>query len=508
MGVIIRQSIKGTLVNYAGVAVGFVTTFFVITHYLTADEVGLTRVLVDAAMLFSNFAQMGTGSSIIRFYPYFKNEDKKDHGFFFWTILVPFVGFWIFLGIFFLLKNQIVGFFAEKSPLFVKYFKYIIPLSLFMLYQYVFESNANVLMRIVVPKFVREVGVRLCLLATYILYGLNVLSLDGLVVAFCITYFLAALVDIIYLFTLQKVSLRPDFKYITPQLRRNFLLYTAFLVVAAIAGNITPLLNSFFVSAKMGLVYTGIFAISNYIATVVEIPNRSLNAITQPNISAAVKDRDWVRTNSLCKSVSLHQMLSSSFLFLLIWFNIDLIFNILPNGAQYMAGKSVVFILGLSRLLSSTLGIAVSPLSYSKYYYMSLIFTVLLTSSAIALNIALIPRMGIDGAAIASLLAYLLYYVIMLVFMRYLLHINIFSRAQLKVLAVVAGMYAANLLCTVTLTKEVFRLFGMSLPVQIAEGALRTAAIVSLGAAATYYWKISGEVNGLIEKIFRRKHRA
>ena len=69
MGIIIRQSIKGTLVNYLGVIIGFVTTFFVITSYLNTEEVGLTRVLVDAAILFSSFAQLGTGSSIIRFFP-------------------------------------------------------------------------------------------------------------------------------------------------------------------------------------------------------------------------------------------------------------------------------------------------------------------------------------------------------------------------------------------------------------------------------------------------------
>ena len=45
MGIIIRQSIKGTIVNYVGVAIGFVTTFFIVTKYLTTEELGLVRVL-------------------------------------------------------------------------------------------------------------------------------------------------------------------------------------------------------------------------------------------------------------------------------------------------------------------------------------------------------------------------------------------------------------------------------------------------------------------------------
>ena len=81
MGVIARQSIKGALANYIGVAIGFFVSFFVLTRYLTQEEIGLTRVMVDAAMLFSSLAQLGTNSSIIRFFPYFK-DGRNNHGIF------------------------------------------------------------------------------------------------------------------------------------------------------------------------------------------------------------------------------------------------------------------------------------------------------------------------------------------------------------------------------------------------------------------------------------------
>ena len=69
MGIIIRQSIKGTIVNYIGVLIGIFTTFFVLTDLLKPEEIGLTRVLIDAGMLFAGLAQLGTSSSIIRFFP-------------------------------------------------------------------------------------------------------------------------------------------------------------------------------------------------------------------------------------------------------------------------------------------------------------------------------------------------------------------------------------------------------------------------------------------------------
>ena len=65
MGIVARQSIKGTLATYFGVAVGIVTTFFVQTKYLTTEEIGLVDVLLQSALLFSGLAQLGTNTKYI-----------------------------------------------------------------------------------------------------------------------------------------------------------------------------------------------------------------------------------------------------------------------------------------------------------------------------------------------------------------------------------------------------------------------------------------------------------
>ena len=124
MGIIARQSIKGTIATYIGVVIGFVTTFFILTSYLTSEEIGLTRVLVDAATLFSSLALLGTSSSTLRFYPHFKDDSRNQQGLYFWTLIIPFVGFLLFLLCFFVFKGLIVKAFEENSPLFVDYVHY------------------------------------------------------------------------------------------------------------------------------------------------------------------------------------------------------------------------------------------------------------------------------------------------------------------------------------------------------------------------------------------------
>ncbi len=506
MGIVIKQSIKGTVVNYIGVVIGFITTFFVVTAYLTQEEVGLTRILIDAAVLFASFAQLGTGASIIRFFPFFKNEEKKHHGFFFWTLIVPLVGFLVFLVVAKLFHGTIIQAFSKKSELFLSYYKFVFPLSLFMLYQSVFEANANVLMRIVVPKFVREVGIRIGLLLGYLLYGYwHILNLDGLVTVVCITYFLAAVIDFLYLLSLGKISFKPELGILSKPLLKDILFYTVFLLLNAITVNVMPLLNTFFVSASMGLAFTGTYAIANYIATVVEVPNRSLNAIVQPEISEAIKNNDYLRAETLCKSVSLHLMLSSTLILFFIWINIDVLFSLLPNGEKYDAGKSVVLILGIAKIINSTLFVSSSALNYSKHYFWSLIFTILLTLSAILLNVLLIPRIGMDGAALSHLISYFAFYLCLLLILRLKLGISIFSRSQLKVIILTAGLVLLNLAWVQILSPLFLKLPFSSTANALSDAIVRSVFLMMAATGVCYFWNISDDINRIIRKVLHIK---
>lgn len=504
MGIIARQSIKGTIATYFGVAIGFVTTFFILTKYLTPEEVGLTRVLVDAATLFSSLALMGTQSSTLRFYPHFKDDSSNQQGLYFWTLIIPFVGFLLFLVCFFVFKGWIIDTFEDKSPLFVNYVYFTLPMAFFILYMCVFETNATILERVAVPRVIREVFIRAGLLVGYLLYGLwHVIDLDGLVIVFCATYGLGALLNLFYLLFSQKISFKPNFSNITPTLRRDFLLYTLFLITAALVGSVMPTLSSFFISAKMGLMFTGIYAIANYIATMVEIPVRSLNAIVQPRVAVALRATppDLSTATRLLQQVSLNMLLASTTILILIWINIDLFFEILPKGDQYVAGKWVVLILAISKTLSSSFSIGASALSYTRWYYTSLFFTLILMVLSIILNNYLIPICGIEGGAWATLASNSIYFILLLLYIKWRVGTHPFSKRQLLVLAVGLLMLVLNYLISFVAGKLVPE---PSLIFSIAEAVIRTAVVAIAGLLMVYYWKVSPDVIELIKKVMRK----
>lgn len=511
MGIVARQSIKGTIATYIGVVVGIVTTFFIQTKALQPEQIGLIDILLQCSLLFGGLAQLGTNSSAMRYYPFFKDEEHRDHGFFGWTLLVPFIGFTIFLVLFFLFKGSIVDFFTKDSgvgtEVFVKYVDFVIPLAFFMLYISVFETNSNLLLRIVLPKFIREVGLRVGTLAIYLMYYYKVVDFDGVIVAFCVLYGLATLINVLYLLSLKRVSFKIEWGYVSAQLKRDFLYYTLFMITAALAGNMIPMLSKFFVAGKTGFHLAGVFAIATNIAALVEMPYRSLGAISRPHISEAMAKQDVAQADSLCKSVALHQFIAGSFVFLLIWVNVDFIFDLLPNGDVYRLGKWAVLILSLGRLVYSTLGVTTTVLSYSKYYYYSLIFTILLAAMSIGLNTWLVPKWDINGGAMANVISYVVYFILLISFIKWKVGVQPFSGKMVPVFLVILVLFGLNWCWTTFLTPWFAGLFAKPIFGLLIDAVLKSLLLVALGLTAIYKLKVSKSVNDLVDKVnvFRRK---
>lgn len=296
------------------------------------------------------------------------------------------------------------------------------------------------------------------------------------------------------------MSFRIEKKYITPKLKRDFLIYTVFLITSALAGNITPLLNRYFVAGKQGLAVGGILTIAIYIASLVEMPYRSLGTISKPQISQAMADGNVKEADRICKSVSLHQFLVGSLVFFFIWINIDTVFALLPNGEVFAAGKWAVLILGLSRLVNSTLNVGTTVLSYSKIYYYSLFFTILLTVLAWWLNARWVGDWGVNGAAMATLVAYVVHYTLLLALIRWKIGTLPLSSKQLLVVLVVGVMFGLDWLWSKMLTPWFVGMFSKPVFGLTINSLLKTMLFLVIGLVAIYKIKISKSVNDVIDK--------
>lgn len=489
MGIVIRQSLKGTFVNYIGVLLGLVTQFYIVTRFLDPEVIGLTKVLYEVSFFLSGFALLGCTSTGMRFFPYFKNEKNGNNGFLFYSLLLPFIGSLLMSLVFIGLQGPITSYFAKNSPLFNEYAHYVIPLMLTLTFWLWGESYANIHMRIAIPKAVREIGMRVFILIIYVSYGLGYIGIDGLIVAFIASYGICMLTTGIYSLHIGCRSLRHDWSFFTPELSRKIGYYTAFLLVAAVSGNIMNQLDLFMLSGVKGLYSAGIYTIAVYMAEIVNMPARNITPISSPIAAEAMKNGDLAKAQDLYRQVSIHQMLASTLLLVIVWVNLDNIFAVMPNGDKFAEGKYVVLLLGLSKIIYGTLNFGNTLVSYSRYYYWTLYITIFLTLITIGTNLYFIPLMGVTGAALATLLACIMSYGYQQYLVQCKIHTNPFTWKHLRIVGVAVVMLGVDYLLP--------SLSGVSPWLDI---IVRTSVLCVVGGVLVYKLQISEPLNHMIRK--------
>jgi O-antigen/teichoic acid export membrane protein len=120
MGVIKRQTIKGSIYSSMGVAVGSLNTILSV-KLLSSEQMGLTAILIAVSALYAQFSVFGFPKVVERLFPYFRNKDNKHNGFVFLTIAVGLIGFTISLASFFILKPYLIESHQAESPILEKY---------------------------------------------------------------------------------------------------------------------------------------------------------------------------------------------------------------------------------------------------------------------------------------------------------------------------------------------------------------------------------------------------
>ena len=131
MGIIEKQSIKGTIYSYLGVIVGFITAGILQPEFLTPEENGLLDLLMTWSLLFATLATLGINNVTNRLFPFFRDPQTHNKGYFGLVFWVTVIGFVLSMAIYLVLRPGIISKSLEKSALFIPYIDYIIPLTAF-----------------------------------------------------------------------------------------------------------------------------------------------------------------------------------------------------------------------------------------------------------------------------------------------------------------------------------------------------------------------------------------
>jgi len=407
VGIIVKQSISNLIISYTGIALGFLLTILLYPHILSPDEYGLTRVLFSASFISTQFAHLGFQNLVIRYFPVFKRVAPDNHGFLFWALTVPITGFLLFAGIYIAADGTIIAYYAEQSPLFVDYYLWVLPLTLFILYFEILNNYLRSLRDSVTGSFAMEIIQRLITIVLLGIYFFDWITFHLFIVFFVLSYLTNPLIVSIQIVRKGEWKLRPNRKLLRRPLIKGMAKYGLFSMLGGLTTVIVWNVDIIMLGSLAGLDQTAVYAIAFYMASVIAIPQRSINKIVSPLLADFIKNKEWDEVGSIYTKSSLNQLIPGIFIFGLIWINLDVVYHMMPEF--YAAGRWVVFIVGIGKIIEMVTGANGLILINSRHYQVSFYTNLILVAVTIAANYIMIPIYGIEGAALASVLAILVY---------------------------------------------------------------------------------------------------
>jgi O-antigen/teichoic acid export membrane protein len=428
MSLLLKNTIQASIINYVGVIIAFSTVLFIQTQILSEEEIGIIRLLADKSLIFVHFFMFGMQSVASRFYFYFE-DDKKEYSSFM-TLILGFPIVMLSLGLILVTIFQI--------NLVVVNFNYIALILCFYIYIQILESYLSTKQKIVVPSFLRDILFRVFFIVGLLLYFYRFIDFEQLLIFYVGIYFTHFFLLLIYFRKNLTFNFNIDLTNFNRPIFKEIAKYSFFLILGAGSVTLISKIDTIMIEGiTNSQAFVGIYAIAFSISNIIDVVKRPIVKLSLPIIAKNLKENKLAKVLSIYRKSSINLMIAGSFMFTLLWLNIDLIFSIIPNSDIYQAGKYVVFFLALAKLFDLSLGVNYEIIQSSIYYKWNILLTPFLAVLSIVLNIYFITKYSFLGAAIATAISILTYNILRTVLVLVKLKLHPFTANYLKVILLI-----------------------------------------------------------------------
>lgn len=417
MGIILKQSAKNLLTTYVGFGIGAINTLFLYTNFLEKEYYGLVSFLLSAANLIWPLMAFGVHNTLVKFYSSYKTREEKDK-LLSMVILMPLLIAIILGTIGFLFYDLILGYFSNGNGLVQSYVWLIFVIAVATAYFEVFFSWSKVNYQSVFGNFMKEVFHRLCVSLLLLSVYFSLLTVEEFIYGVTLVFVLRAVVMKLYAFSLYF----PKFSYRFPHNKSSILKYSGLILIAGSVAMVLLDLDKVMIEHYLPIENVAIYGIAIYISSVIAVPSRAMHQITYPLTAILLNNRDKKGLKELYEKSSINLLIISGFIFLLIVTNLRPLYELIPE--EYQIHFSIIVLISSVKLYDNLLGNNNSILFNSDYYRLVLAIGVMLAVLAFILNTIFIPAYGINGAAMATFLAFAVYNTVklILVYQKFKLH--------------------------------------------------------------------------------------
>jgi O-antigen/teichoic acid export membrane protein len=446
MATIRKQSIYSSLFIYAGFVFGAINVLYFFPKYFTPEQFGLTRILMDIALIFSTLCTAGMIPIAFKFSPFYKHHlPRSKNDLFSLTFLVAFITCLLLLFALPYFEPVIIRKFGYRSPLLVDFIDWIFPMTVGLVIFSLLEAYAWVISKNVVSNFLKEFLYRILVTLLISFWAFKwIQQFETFIAFYAMLYFIliAAIGWVVYkskYFSITLIRSKLTTKY-TPMMIKFGSAYFLSAVLNILAKtNDTLIIAS---QSSGGLKDAAIFTIATYLITLMDVPQRSMVSSATVQIAEAWKTKDLAKLDRLYKKTALTLLITALGIMGMVLINAPLIVQYL--GQTYAGLPLLLIILGAGKLIELGTGLNAQILQLSKHWRVDLFTNMFFVGISILLNYFLTKSFGLLGTAYGSVMAIILFNLIRFIYIKKLLNLQPFSISNAK--AILIAM-AWGLLC-------------------------------------------------------------
>ena len=433
MGLVQKDALRTTLISSFGLVLGYINKGLLFLLIFSTEQIGVVNLVFSMGVLFAQFSNLGSVYSIWKFFPFFKNKDRAHHGFLSFMLFVVGIGVLTITLAFLIFRSSIESIYLEKSPLFLQYYLWVIPLGVGYVLYLVFEVYLRSLFKNIISVFALDIVLRLSVTVLLFLFWMQYIDFGQFVAWHSLLFFIPPLILIAYLIKIGEFYVSPSHINISKRFQKILFHYSGFNYINTLGSVVVNSLDVIMIAQYIGLRATGVYTTVIFLTSALQVPYKSLIRVSSPLIAEYWKQRDFTKMKELYRQVSSVSLVIGLGLFLMVWMNIDFLFSFLKP--EFEEGIGVFFFLMMGRLLDMYFGLNGAIFTTSKKYRYDLIFTISLIVIVYVLNLYLIPLYGIKGAAISTAIALCVYNMGRMLFVYFTYGLHPFTWKQLWVIA-------------------------------------------------------------------------
>jgi O-antigen/teichoic acid export membrane protein len=407
MGIIIRQGVKTSAINFGGAAIGMLSVLFV--YPLAEEAVGFVQFLYSAAVLLAPLIGMGMATTSVKYFHEFKDQKTGDAPGFFYFLLTGLVfGGTMTLALLLLGGNKLYTL-LEKAGMNQDVFRdnqwVIFTLAIFVSTIILTNSYISNFGKTSFPSLVSNFGYKVFLPILILAYYYGLIVSKTLSTSIILFHMAATVVLMCYLRKSGGMIFGKLWHYFQKETLKDIVQYSLYNTLTNLSSLLAYRLDIIMVTAFLDFESAGTYFLIVTMASVIEIPTMAISNISGPVISKSLKNNELHEVEKVYQLSGINLLIGGIALSFIIWFCFYDLASISSKPDVFKDGRIIFGIMALTKLTDMATGMNNHIINYSAYFRYNLYFVLVLGVFNIIANIILIPKFGIIGAALATLLS-------------------------------------------------------------------------------------------------------